>query len=438
MQLPASLGGLGRSALYISTEAALSTARLAQMLDRMRESVPEAFDGAGAGTDTSGTGLDRVHSIQCPDLESQDHILTFQLPTAIERLGVGLVIIDSIAANFRTGDTTLRAEAQQQPTDVGGHDTGGPDARSWPPTDPGKRRAALLGQRSADLFKLGRHLQQVAIEHGVAVVVANQVADWIPHDGGPAASTAGDRGVYHMGTVQRLPAPRLAPQPPIAPATDSRTSWPESFDDVSLASSSPMTASQAQRLASPTPLPASRSRSYDTGGHVVRCTTPKLEHGSAAGGQLRRATGSLPAAGPGTSYDHLRGDTPSVVRSRAIMRPSPPQSPSLSLPVSRVLSLDHQMRWYSGWGEPIPSSSSSSASATEITGSLKTPALGLTWTNLIAARFVVRKREVPNHKGVLKVGRRLECVFASWTRGGRETGAELEIWEGGVRGIERG
>jgi DNA repair protein RAD57 len=45
--------------------------------------------------------LDRVISIVTPDLESQDHILRFQLPVAIRRHNIGLVVLDSVAANYR-------------------------------------------------------------------------------------------------------------------------------------------------------------------------------------------------------------------------------------------------------------------------------------------------------------------------------------------------
>ncbi len=45
--------------------------------------------------------LDRVISIVTPDLESQDHILRFQLPVAVRRHDVGLVVLDSVAANYR-------------------------------------------------------------------------------------------------------------------------------------------------------------------------------------------------------------------------------------------------------------------------------------------------------------------------------------------------
>lgn len=45
--------------------------------------------------------LDRIISIVTPDLESQDHILQYQLPVAVRRHNVGLVVLDSVAANYR-------------------------------------------------------------------------------------------------------------------------------------------------------------------------------------------------------------------------------------------------------------------------------------------------------------------------------------------------
>ena len=83
--------GLSRSALYISTESALPTTRLSQMLSTHHIL-------ASANPKPS---LDRVISIVTPDLESQDHILRYQLPVAIRRHNIGLVVLDSVAANYR-------------------------------------------------------------------------------------------------------------------------------------------------------------------------------------------------------------------------------------------------------------------------------------------------------------------------------------------------
>lgn len=95
--------------------------------------------------------LDSVISIVTPDLESQDHILRFQVPVVIRRHGIRLLILDSVAANYRAEFERPGATAQ----------SGG----------------ANMAQRSLELVKLGQLLRNIAREENVAVVVANQVAD---------------------------------------------------------------------------------------------------------------------------------------------------------------------------------------------------------------------------------------------------------------------
>lgn len=163
VQLPSPLG-LGKDALYISTEAALSTQRLKQMLTQN----PTILQ-----TDLlDRPSLDRIHSAVTPDLESQDHILEFQVPVLLSRHNIGLLILDSVAANYR-------AEFERQ----GSH---------------GSNMAA----RSSELVRLGALLRDFARRHNIAVVVANQVADR-----------------FTSGTVPRHPPPRssgLVPESPLA------------------------------------------------------------------------------------------------------------------------------------------------------------------------------------------------------------------------------
>jgi DNA repair protein RAD57 len=135
-QLPAPVG-LSRNSIYISTEAPLSTTRLAQLL----ESHPRLSQLAAADKPS----LSRVLAIPVQDLESQDHILAFQLPNAIRRYKVGLVVLDSVAANYRA------------------------EHGSAVPRD--------LANRAAQLAKLGKFLRDLAKEENIAVVVANQVSD---------------------------------------------------------------------------------------------------------------------------------------------------------------------------------------------------------------------------------------------------------------------
>ncbi|KAI1614784.1 DNA repair protein RAD57 [Exophiala viscosa] len=147
--------GLGRGAIYVSTEAPLSTNRLQQML--------ESHPAYEALKPRDRPSLDHVHAIATNDLEAQEHILRFQLPVAVQRFNVGLVVLDSVAANFR-------AE----------HET---------------RTPAGLAKRATELGKLGSMLRRVAIENNVVVVVTNQVSDRfdelrnLPRSSSPASSS---------------------------------------------------------------------------------------------------------------------------------------------------------------------------------------------------------------------------------------------------------
>ncbi|KAL8853323.1 MAG: hypothetical protein Q9221_001799 [Calogaya cf. arnoldii] len=131
--------GLSRPTVYISTEHPLPTSRLAQLL----RSNPH-LSSLPASSKPSLTG---IFSIQTPDLESQDHILAYQLPVLLARHNVGLIVIDSIAANYR---------AERSSSSTSG---------------------AALGLRSTQLVQLGHQLRSLAREHNCAIVVSNQVAD---------------------------------------------------------------------------------------------------------------------------------------------------------------------------------------------------------------------------------------------------------------------
>lgn len=129
--------GLSRSTIYMSTEAQLSTTRLNQILSNH----PRLYN---LSTSTRPS-LGKVHCIPVQDLESQEHILEYQLPIMVQRYNVGLVVVDSVAANYRA------------------------EHGSSVPKD--------LVNRAAQLAKLGRILRRLAITENLAVVVANQVLD---------------------------------------------------------------------------------------------------------------------------------------------------------------------------------------------------------------------------------------------------------------------
>lgn len=71
----------------------------------------------------------------------------------MERNNVGVVVLDSVAANFRDGEA------------------GGAAARA-------------RARRGGELVRMAEVLRGVAVRWGVAVVVANQVADWFGGSGG--------------------------------------------------------------------------------------------------------------------------------------------------------------------------------------------------------------------------------------------------------------
>lgn len=299
--------GLDKSTIYISTEAALATTRLTQLLAShpLLASLPP----------DKKPSLSRILSIQTPDLESQDHILRYQLPVAIEKHNVGLVILDSVAANYR-------AELEKKGSN------GGP---------------ASLAKRATQLVQLGALLRQLAHTKGIAIVVANQVADRFSHPYQPSSSN------------------------PV-----SRT--------------------------------ASTNSQLDTNNH------------------------------------HL------------LLSPDP-------------LSLDHQQRWFTGWGDV----------QFEPPHALKTPSLGLVWTNQLACRIALIKQPVfatslpisnpnatrgsqggngnsttisnsnsnndddadENQIHISKWRRRFKVVFSPWAPPSQGRGVEFEIVASGIRCVDK-
>lgn len=139
VQLPRSLGGLGRGAIVLSTESGSFDARRIHTI--LTESPSDLKKHASP---------DRILVYNCDSQDELEHMVNFQVPLAIERSNVGLVIIDSIAALYRT---------------------------------------EFLGQSvttvSRAIEKFGYKLGRLAEEKNVAVVVANQVSDQFKSDTKP-------------------------------------------------------------------------------------------------------------------------------------------------------------------------------------------------------------------------------------------------------------
>lgn len=129
--------GLRRRAIYISTEHPLSTPRLSQLL--------ECHPVLSTLPPEQAPSLQDILSINAMDLETQDHILNFHLPVAIERYDIGLVIIDSITSNYRAEHASNSIQS--------------------------------LAKRSSQLAKLGHLLRNLAVKEDIAIVLANQVSD---------------------------------------------------------------------------------------------------------------------------------------------------------------------------------------------------------------------------------------------------------------------
>jgi DNA repair protein RAD57 len=296
--------GLSKSAIYISTEAALATNRLTQLLS--------THPSLASLPPKNKPSLSRILSIQTPDLESQEHILRYQLPVAIKRHGVGLVVLDSVAANYR-------AEFEKK------------DARDG---------AASMAKRGTQLVQLGALLRDMARTEGIAIVVANQVADRFTQGNIGSASNAASR--TNSGNSQR----------------------------------------------------------------ATRENTPQL---------------------PSQALNKPTSNPPSQLDGGLVLSPEP-------------LTLDHQQCWFTGWGDEH----------SDAPQNLKTPSLGLVWTNQIACRIALIKQPVyashplvarvngedqwTDHENHISKWRRwFKVVFAAWAPPSGERGVEFEVLESGLR-----
>ncbi|KAK1832155.1 DNA repair protein RAD57 [Podospora conica] len=194
VQLPPPYG-LGKPALYITTEAPLSTRRLTQVSNSnpFLQSIDEA----------SKPSMDRIHTTATPfgDLEQQDFMISYQVPAAIERLGIGLIVIDSVTANFR-------AEFER---------------------NEGESQGRKMGRRAKALIRLGWHLRTLANRHNIAIVVVNQVADRFERENSVAQASCSTywpldpsySGPAPHPAVQRFVSSHSRPDPSPPEATQS-------------------------------------------------------------------------------------------------------------------------------------------------------------------------------------------------------------------------
>ncbi|RDW76656.1 putative DNA repair protein (Rad57) [Aspergillus mulundensis] len=291
LQLPR---GAGRSAIYVSTEAPLATNRLSQLIESHPYLSTLSRDDAPS--------LERILSINAMDLESQDHILSYQLPVAIKRYNVGLVVIDSITSNYRAEHTS--------------HDLSG------------------LSSRSGELTKLGQMLRNLAASEDIAIVVANQVSDRFEGD-----------APLHFTQVPGNRTSRFSP------AAHQAQDYQPGPDRETTAS------------------PLSRMRPSEPG-------NVKLNQHSLA---IHHSTSNL-----STSPSSTQDDQPHFDGSYLVGNPMR----------NEILSLQHQQRFFTGWGDTAQSSVESAYCGLQ-RPVLKTPTLGLVWATQIACRIALKKYSRP-------------------------------------------
>ncbi|OQD89553.1 hypothetical protein PENANT_c002G05745 [Penicillium antarcticum] len=199
VQLPKPYG-LRRRALYISTEHPLSTPRLFQLIEchPILSTLPAE----------DAPSLEDILSINAMDLETQDHILSYQLPVAIQRYNIGLVIIDSITSNYRAEHSSTNAIA--------------------------------LATRTTELAKLGHMLRNLAVDEDVAIVVANQVSDRFDMPDVPDDPDTDDEP---------------ASQEPVPSQTGEDIEFPDPMSNVSMSQPAMSEPSMAQPAMSQPPMP---------------------------------------------------------------------------------------------------------------------------------------------------------------------------------------
>lgn len=140
VQLPIKYGGLSKKAVYISTESGLETRRLNDIIKGLKKKYSSEIENFSLSTDN-------IFCITCTDLETQDHILNYQLPVMLSKQGhdIGLIIIDSVTSNYRS-EYEMNILKQRS-------------------------------KRSKDLIQLNLNLSNISKLYKLSIVVSNQVSD---------------------------------------------------------------------------------------------------------------------------------------------------------------------------------------------------------------------------------------------------------------------
>ena len=131
------------------------------------------------------------------------------------------------------------------------------------------------------------------------------------------------------------------------------------------------------------------------------------------------------------SQSQTQSQTPGASTTAPNLTSAPPE---ILFSTPYPLALDHQQRFFTGWGDdPSPHPNDT----------LKTPSLGLTWTNQLATRIALirspiyenRAYQPGEDKVVAGWKRTMKIVFSAWSGEGE---IQYDIWKGGVRGVVDG
>jgi DNA repair protein RAD57 len=139
--------------IILTSERELPTDRLIQLAKSMLASQDTQHNHRTAiPTPSVKQLLDNIHTNKCTDVDALDHALSYSLPWVLEKnrlasTGIRLIVLDSITALFRGGETTFSSTS------------------------------AGLAHRSRLLCSIADKLKALAVEYDIAVVVINQVSD---------------------------------------------------------------------------------------------------------------------------------------------------------------------------------------------------------------------------------------------------------------------
>ncbi|KAL1918989.1 uncharacterized protein VTP21DRAFT_2370 [Calcarisporiella thermophila] len=156
VQLPEENGGLDGEAIYMACETKLPLRLLHRLLPTFRTRFPSLPINASS----------RIHFHILPDVDTQLHILRYHLPAFLEqrRGRVRLIVVDSIAANFRAEWEDMRAKTESIAGKIGSKKEKG---------NIGKIEAGF--DKNHELCEMAIMLKQIASQ-GVAVVCVNEVS----------------------------------------------------------------------------------------------------------------------------------------------------------------------------------------------------------------------------------------------------------------------